>query len=75
MKTISNMPSVIAAKPPPSSAKKPIGLNQDASIGIAVSGRFGPATAIRATTTRTARATYWMPTSTFCNQLAISIPR
>ena len=75
MKTISSMPSVIAANPPPSSAKKPNGLNQDASIGIAVSGRFGPATAIRATTTRTPSATYWMPTSTFCSQWAISMPR
>jgi len=36
------MPSVIDANPPPPSTKKFIGLNQDASIGIAVSGGFDP---------------------------------
>src|SRR5215213_4286198 len=61
MKIISSMPSVSAANPPPSAPKKPSGLNQDASIGVAVSGRFGPARAISATTTRTPSARYWMP--------------
>ena len=75
MKIISSMPSVSAANPPPSSAKKPNGLNQEASIGIAVSGRFGPATAMKATTTRTPSARYWMPTSTFCSHSAITMPR